>query len=153
MQYIEAIKETRVRYSPAIFLAGGITNCHDWQKEAKKYFVGYNVTVFNPRRKTFDINNPKESDYQRLWEYKRLRLSTSIIFWFPEETLCPITLFELGAALERKQVLTIGCHPNYARLGDVKHQAEMAGFQVPIFLSLPKMMQTVQAMLSPYKTK
>ncbi len=31
------------------------------------------------------------------WEHDHLRRAKAIMFWFPSETLCPITLYELGA--------------------------------------------------------
>ena len=40
-----------------LFLAGGITNCPDWQseliKKLKNLKLDYNLNVYNPRRKIF----------------------------------------------------------------------------------------------------
>jgi hypothetical protein len=136
MNYVEApdnydlntVRET------SVFLGGGITNCKDWQKELISKHLSHLVcpfTVFNPRRKTFDINNPKESQIQIVWEHKYLRLSDVLVFYFSEETVCPITLFELGAALERNlhtespQQIIVYCEPNYIRKSDVDIQTQL----------------------------
>jgi hypothetical protein len=54
------------------------------------------------------------------------------VFYFAQETLCPITLFELGAALERniyvtiKQDIIVYCEPEYSRKFDVELQTKLA---------------------------
>jgi hypothetical protein len=92
----------------------------------------YNVTIYNPRRKDFDINNPKVSEEQIKWEHKYLHESNILVFYFAQETLCPITLFELGATLERniyttfKQDIIVYCEPEYSRKFDVELQTKLA---------------------------
>jgi hypothetical protein len=92
----------------------------------------YNVTIYNPRRNNFDINNPKVSEEQIKWEHKYLHDSNILVFYFAQETLCPITLFELGAALERniyttfKQDIIVYCEPEYSRKFDVELQIKLA---------------------------
>jgi hypothetical protein len=92
----------------------------------------YNVTIYNPRRNNFDINNPKVSEEQIKWEHKYLHESNILVFYFAQETLCPITLFELGAALERniyttfKQDIIVYCEPEYSRKFDVELQIKLA---------------------------
>jgi hypothetical protein len=110
-----------------IFLAGGITNCPDWQKELIEKLKDVNVILFNPRRaEKFDPNDHKTHEEQVAWEWKYLQQADYVSFWFPCETLCPITLFELGAACERehegKQSIFVGAHPDYAKLETVKYQ-------------------------------
>ena len=55
------------------------------------------LTLLNPRRKSFPIDIPGEAFRQISWEFHALRAATEILFWFPCETLCPIVLYELGA--------------------------------------------------------
>jgi hypothetical protein len=129
-QVIEAPENPFLDYPVSLFLAGGITNCYDWQKDVIARIGEYPISIFNPRRVGFDLSNKFDSRIQREWEFGRLRRANVIFFWFAPETLCPITLFELGAALERGQKLIIGCHPDYARKDDVCHQCEMKGFVV-----------------------
>lgn len=127
--YLNTARET------SVFLGGGITNCKDWQKELVSKHLSHLVcpftTVFNPRRKTFDMNDPNESEIQIVWEHKYLRLSDVLVFYFSEETVCPITLFELGAALERNlhaespQQIVVYCEPKYVRNSDVAIQTKL----------------------------
>ena len=117
---------------PSLFLGGGISSCKLWQDKLIQELTDYNVTIYNPRRKDFDINNPKVSEEQIKWEHKYLHESNILVFYFAQETLCPITLFELGAALERniyattKQDIIVYCEPEYSRKFDVELQIKLA---------------------------
>jgi Nucleoside 2-deoxyribosyltransferase like len=120
-----------------IFLAGGITNCPDWQSEAIEWFDTWDapelsVVLYNPRRPEFDIRDPKESEKQIQWEFENLLHAHKILFWFPKETLCPITLFELGKELgygmskgHHMQNIFIGAHPEYQRRIDLEIQTKL----------------------------
>lgn len=108
-----------------LFLGGGITNCPDWQADVVKMLEETDLTILNPRRSaafTGDI-----ADEQIRWEYEALRAVKTVLFWFPKETLCPITLFELGVFSQRKDTrLIVGTHPEYARRFDVQVQMELS---------------------------
>lgn len=73
---------------------------------------------------------------QIAWEYWRLRHVSSIAFWFAQETIQPITLFELGAALERDVRIVIGIDPLYERRLDVTMQANLKRPRIPIVHTL-----------------
>lgn len=62
------------------------------------------------------------------WEFKGLQNSTDILFWFPCETLCPITLYEYGRYLAKYSDVNIfvGAHPAYQRLKDLHIQTRLA---------------------------
>lgn len=113
----------------SIFLAGGISDCPDWQEEvAQRLAAETDAIIYNPRRVDFDMSAYEEvSKMQIIWEWHALRMSTVNFFWFPEETLCPITLLEYGSAMERLHpgALMCGTHPNYKRRFDVKMQNEL----------------------------
>ena len=133
MKYIEAPNKHKGKSGvPTLFLGGGISNCKDWQSKLVEKLKDYNVTIYNPRRNNFDINNPKVSEEQIKWEHKYLHESNILVFYFAQETLCPITLFELGAALERniyvtiKQDIIVYCEPEYSRKFDVELQIKLA---------------------------
>jgi hypothetical protein len=117
---------------PSLFLGGGISSCKLWQDKLIQEMTDYNVTIYNPRRNNFDINNPKVSEEQIKWEHKYLHEANILVFYFAQETLCPITLFELGAALERniyvtiKQDIIVYCEPEYSRKFDVELQTKLA---------------------------
>lgn len=114
-----------------LFLAGGITNCPDWQKEAIGYLEDIPGIALNPRRSgafTEDI-----AGEQIEWEYHALRSAETVLFWFPKETLCPITLLELGVFTQRPQTrLIVGTDLDYARRFDVIKQLELARPEVRV---------------------
>lgn len=120
---------------PTLFLGGGITNCPDWQQEICGELQGMDLTVYNPRRADFPIGDPDAAEAQIIWEYKLLEKADAIMFWFPEETLCPITLFELGAHLYSAP-LFVGCHLGYARKLDVEIQVGLARPEVTVHTSI-----------------
>jgi hypothetical protein len=147
--YFEAVCDLNnpsgVLQGKSVFLAGGITNCPDWQSEIvsqlkniDKNVNRFNLNIYNPRRKTFDITNPKETENQIAWEFAALRKCEYNLFWFSEGSLNPIVLFELGSALERKDIdnLIIGCHLNYERRQDVIHQVACKHPSAPIQTSI-----------------
>lgn len=123
-------------YKDKLFLAGGITGCPNWQETVINHLHDCDVTLFNPRRKDFDVTNPNLTIEQIGWEYKKLREATAILFWFPKETLCPIVLFELGAHLGRNVPLFIGCDREYARIKDVEIQSRLVRPNSHIFVGL-----------------
>ena len=110
-----------------VFLGGGITNCPNWQLDMIDMLnhADNKLVLFNPRRDAFDITNENDSEFQIEWEFEHLGLADAILFWFPKETLCPITLYELGAAAAKGKTIFVGCHPEYARRFDVKKQLSM----------------------------
>lgn len=144
MRYIEAFSEFQEswyfrnsRKEVSVFLAGGISNCPDWQKEVVTRFgmlLGKfhnhipqlrNLVLINPRRENFNINDPNETVKQIEWEHAHLKSADVILFWFCEETLCPITLFEYGKWLVSDKKLIVGCHENYKRKEDVIAQTRL----------------------------
>lgn len=121
-----------------LFLAGGITNCPDWQKivieELKD--VPY-LTIYNPRRANFPIDDPDAAKEQITWEYKHLSDSDIILFWFSRGSLNPIVLYELGKyGTSSKRPIVIGLDPKYERKQDVEIQTKLARPEVKITYSL-----------------
>ncbi len=124
-----------------IFLAGGITNCPDWQAPvADQLDEMTNLTIFNPRRTAWNMEgSDKESKKQILWEHDHLQKSETILFWFPSETLCPITLLELGKYLVSDKQLIIGTHPEYQRRLDVIVQSQLVRPDIVVWSNLDDM--------------
>lgn len=124
-----------------IFLAGGISNCPDWQSGvASKISKKFDGVIVNPRRENWNMDSQSNESIKQIeWEHSFLIQSDVILFWFPKETLCPITLFELGAALERGQKLFIGCHVDYQRKLDVIVQSKLVVHNQEIFYDLDKL--------------
>jgi hypothetical protein len=118
-------------HSPAVFLAGGITGCRDWQSLVKQHLLEKcpRLVILNPRRATFDVTDQSASEEQIRWENDALHQASLILFWFPHETLCPTTLFELGtwSVLHKTHgnKIIVGCHPDYKLRADVERRLEV----------------------------
>ena len=127
------------------FLAGGITNCYEWQKEVIKTLQGYDkngievdhLVIFNPRREVFDISNPRPTEEQIEWEFYALEQCDifSMYFCESEKSVLPICLYELGRNLVRMQQrhpmswrdrLVISVEDGYSRKNDVFIQTKLA---------------------------
>jgi len=130
----------------SLFLAGGITGCPDWQSDligklAANWAVKKPLTVYNPRRKDFDINNPDMTREQITWEHYYLKgeptCRHAISFWFCDDAIQPITLLEFGRWITRKSThanegvfnsaveVFVGIEPGYEREQDVRIQLEL----------------------------
>lgn len=134
MHYLEA-PESHVG-GKALFLAGGITGCPDWQTDVVRMLSDTSLIVFNPRRKDFPIHDPNAAEAQIRWEHQHLRRADAVLFWFPCETLCPIVLYELGAWSMTKKPIFVGCHPQYQRKQDVIIQTSLERPEVLVHDSL-----------------
>jgi len=139
LEIVEAPNESKHNYRRLkLFLAGGITNCPDWQKiiieKLQKVENEYDkevidiLTIFNPRRENFPIHDPNASKEQITWEYEKLVESDIIVFWFSNGSLNPIVLYELGLHGNSNPYkrIVIGCDNEYPRKSDVEIQTELA---------------------------
>lgn len=128
----------------SLFLAGGITNCPDWQKPIAELLNDRTpLTIFNPRRESWNMDDDaNESKKQIVWEHHHLKISEYILFWFPMETLCPITLLELGKYMMTDKKLIVGTHPDYQRRLDVIVQTRLEKPNLKIWSNLDDMVHT-----------
>ena len=112
----------------SLFLAGGITNCPDWQQEMRELLKDLDIVIFNPRRKNFPIEDPDAAFDQIKWEFEFLNRADMILFWFSRGSLNPIVLFEYGKWLMNTRDKTnykpifVGIDPEYKRRQDVELQ-------------------------------
>jgi Nucleoside 2-deoxyribosyltransferase like len=125
MIYVEAPAEMEIR-GEALFLAGGISECPDWQSEAVRMLRYTPYTVLNPRRKAFLEESRVAKAEQVAWEYCGLRMANVIAFWFPPTGVQPVALYELGAAVAAGKPISVGAHPRYCRRLDIELQLEVA---------------------------
>lgn len=138
VHYLEAPRDIQGASLPentvTVFMAGGITDCPDWQTEVAakmNLLAGYagdsvpNILLMNPRRINFPIGDPDEAPRQIRWGYKHLRYADIISFWFSSGAIQPITLFEYGYWLGQDKPLVVGCDPTYPRLQDVVIQTRL----------------------------
>jgi len=111
-----------------VFLAGGISNTTDWQQEFLNQLAcgtGDSLTIFNPRRRVWDKDDKSICRAQIEWEFRYLEAADVVIFWFSPDTVCPITLYELGVCAARGQHIIVGCHHDYTRKFDVENQLQL----------------------------
>jgi len=128
---------------PKIFLAGGITNCPNWQEDMVKLLEDTDYILFNPRRENFPIHDPNAAFEQIKWEHNHLHYAYAILFWFPCETICPIVLYELGAWSMKDKPIFVGVHPDYQRKQDVEIQTKLVRPEVKIVYTLEELANQV----------
>lgn len=138
-QWIPIPEETTV------FLAGGISGCPQWQDTVIDLLADTSLTLLNPRRTDFPIGDPAAAEGQIRWEYQHLHYAQAILFWFPAETLCPITLFELGRWSGQRKPLFVGIHPEYKRRQDIEVQLGLERPDVSPVYSLDDLAASVRS--------
>lgn len=135
-QIIEAPNCDAIKFA-SVFLAGGITKCEDWQSEVIKRLEPHGITVFNPRRKRFDISDATEELRQITWEFRKLEeMDIFSMYFCNSESVQPICMYELGRYICRMQErfpndwkdrIVISVEKGYSRAGDVFVQTNLAG--------------------------
>ena len=120
---------------PSVFLAGGITNCEDWQKEVTRELEFEDISIFNPRQEHFDITDKLASYKQITWEYERLeQMDIFSMYFCNANSDQPICMYELGRNIVRMQNrfpndwekrIIISVEDGYRRKADVLIQTEL----------------------------
>jgi nucleoside 2-deoxyribosyltransferase-like protein len=148
MDYFEAPQDYDAHADQtAVFLAGGIGNCPNWQAEATDMLNGTELLVLNPRRAHFETPWTRlASEGQIRWEFDALRRADIILFWFPGgESVQPIAMFELGFWLgQYDRPLVIGRSPQYPRKDDIDIQVSLARPKQDVYTSLAACMDAVE---------
>jgi len=138
-----------------LFLAGGIgasSPVADWQRELVARLRDTSWTLLNPRRDDYPAHDPHALREQIEWEHRYLKAAGAISFWFPPETLCPISLYELGAWANwrdedgRQKPLVVGAHPDYAKRADLFIQLELARPEIRIAATLEELEAGIRAL-------
>ena len=132
----------------SLFLGGGISRCPDWQADMIRRLQHVDdrnseLLLINPRRHNFNIDDAETTRFQISWEYQHIKRSSAMLFWFPSETLCPITLYELGAMSATNKPIFVGCHPSYVRKLDVEVQMSLSRPEVRVVDSLSDLAASV----------
>ena len=145
MRYIEALKNLEsIQGSTSLFMAGGITDCPDWQQDLVRMLHNTDLILLNPRRANFPMTDPTAASQQIDWEHRHLRLADAISFWFCAEALQPITLYELGAWSMTDKPLFVGVHPDYVRRQDVEIQTQLVRPDVEIVYALSNLADQIK---------
>jgi hypothetical protein len=126
----------------SVFLAGGITNCPDWQKDIiNKLQTDYTnlddkLVIFNPRRENFPIGDKSASYKQIEWEFNCLEKADIFSMYFTSGISDqPICMYELGRYISRMQAkypvdwkyrIIISVEDGYKRKEDVLIQTHLA---------------------------
>lgn len=148
MIYVEALDELKSGVEgKTVFLAGGISDCPNWQQEMCSLLQDTNLILLNPRREHFPIGDPSAAREQIAWEHRHLKAADAILFWFPRETLCPIVLYELGAWSMTSKPIFVGIHPKYTRRRDVEVQTGLVRPDVKIVYRLDELASQVASNL------
>jgi len=104
------------------------------------------LLLFNPR---CSQGAPADSRKQIVWEHEHLHKASAVMFWFPSATLCPITLYELGAwsilCQQTGTKLFVGCDENYQRKFDVQVQTQLANPDIVVHESLQGLIDDIIA--------
>ncbi len=113
-----------------VFLAGGISNCPDWQSDVLRFIDTERFDVINPRRLGGLAKEGSDAREQIRWEFMALEQAQIVLFWFPKASICPIALLEYGKFLERctKEGIRViaGYEPGYQRAFDLEEQTRLA---------------------------
>lgn len=136
-----------------VFLAGGITNCDNWQNSVidriKQEEFGHNVVIANPRRESFPDTNNEKSFYKQVeWEFNMLEQANIFsVFFANSESVQPITMYELGRNIVRMKEkfpedysirTIISVQRGYGRTQDVLVQTDLAyGFKMAEVVMTP----------------
>ncbi len=143
-RYVEAPREDNSR---SLFLAGGITGTEDWQQVVVHDLMRTKlpIVILNPRRASFDVSKTEETTRQIRWEFRHLRTSDECLFYFPASSICPITLFELGAQLSiAGKRIFVGTDPNYSRRLDIKVQVSLIRPDIVVASGLAELIDQVR---------
>jgi Nucleoside 2-deoxyribosyltransferase like len=148
MTYFEAPMEYDGA-APAVFLAGGITDCPDWQALVVGMLDDLPIAVLNPRRADFPIHDPGASAAQIDWEYRHLQRADVVLFWFPASSSPqPIALYELGAHAAGGKPIAVGVDSGYLRKADVQLQLEHVRPDVHVYSSLAYTVREARHLIS-----
>lgn len=146
-QVIEApLREFEPR-EHSLFLAGGITNCPDWQKDFINLLKDVpSLTILNPRRKDFPIHDPNAANEQIKWEYDFLKSAEMIVIWFSRGSLNPIVLYELGRWVNSRPDIPafIGIDPEYTRKQDVIIQTKLSRPDIEVVFTLEELADQIR---------
>ena len=124
----------------SIFLAGSIEMgaAKDWQKEVENHFKDWTVTLFNPRRDSWDSSWTQEQkseqfNFQVNWELNNLDRVDFIFMYLDPNTKSPISLMELGLFANSGKLI-VCCPKGFYRRGNV--EIVCTRYNIPIFYDL-----------------
>ena len=117
----------------SIFLAGSIEQdiAERWQDQVIEKLKDLPITIFNPRRASWEnnweqsIENPHFKE-QVTWELDALEKAVTILLYFDPNTKSPISLLELGLFAKSGKMM-VCCPKGFWRKGNVDIVCERFG--------------------------
>ena len=110
-----------------VFLAGTIDMgvSEDWQTKTIGIFANKSVVFLNPRRANWDTSWKQDIDSPKFrgqveWELDQQDEADIILMFFAPESKSPITLLELGLAVQYPEKVIVACPEGYWRRGNVE---------------------------------
>jgi hypothetical protein len=143
MKYIEC-PQIYFGREKSLFLAGGISNCRIWQLDLVDLLKDEKLVLINPRRKNFYITREDIEEEQITYEHNHLIRASAVSFWFPSETVCPITLYELGKCTGYDKPIFVGLDPKYSRRKDIEIQLKLVRPEIKIVYSLEDLAKQIK---------
>jgi hypothetical protein len=135
----------------SVFLAGSIDqgNAIDWQTIMTSSLSHLPVTVFNPRRDSWDNTWEQHIDNEQFrkqveWELDALDSATVVAMYFDAAGMAPISLLELGLYAASGKMI-VCCPEGYWRRGNV--QVLCARFNILLVDTLEHLTAAVVAKL------
>ena len=102
--------------NPKLYLAG--CNTDYWQEHISE-LINKKFKILNKQNELFNVE----------WEHKLLQESNIILFWFPKDMECPITLYNLGVWSSQTLVpIVIAVHPEYKLRNEIIKRMNLRGF-------------------------
>jgi len=132
----------------SIFIAGGITGCQDWQRSVEQFLSDTDVVLFNPRRDEFSDSNLEQEQVQ--WEHDYLMSCSAHMFFFPPDSMCPVTMFELGKVASLQKPLFVAIHPKFPRCRNVTIQLSIIRPDVKVVSNLVDLTSDIKIWLRSY---
>jgi hypothetical protein len=132
----------------SIFLAGSIEMgaAEDWQAKIEKELEELPVTIYNPRRESWDsswVQRESNDQFRKQvnWEMDKLEQSDIIFFNFVGDTKSPISLLELG--IHADDNIIVCCPDEFWRKGNV--EIVCSRFGIPLFDNLDQAIASLKS--------
>lgn len=137
----------------SVFLAGSIEmgKAEPWQDQIATELKDENVVFYNPRRDDWDSSwkqDPTpgtEFETQVTWELDHIEKADIVVLYFDPKTTSPISLLEMGLALEAGKKLLVCCPDGFFRKGNVVITAKR--YNVEVLNTLPDLISKLKAAL------
>lgn len=121
--------------APSVFLGGGAGG-RDWRRTLIGLISDTTWVLLDPLTPP-DFGDDGDALRRRTeWEFEHLGRATVKLFWFPADTPCMLSLFELGAWAKEDVPLVLGIEPGYQKRDELLLQMQLERPQLAIASTL-----------------